>query len=483
MDDMWCIDLKTEGIQYVRWRRVPKKEPWPLPRAYHSTVCYEGSLYIFGGEGACHGERRVLLNDLWTFDIRTETWTEVQCDGLLQQSRYSHSAAVIGNNMFLFGGIVAGDTEGTYVTMDDAFVFNFRDHTWRSLAMLGRTPSGNHSGALLVVDSQLVVVGGQWGTKQSIHIADAREGSHAPDSLAKLRFTTETTNLTFTTEVVDLSRFVRKQGDSAHALAGFSDVWKGEMTETGQPIAIKVLRVMNTGNQDDPESTRLRTRFDRELTIWMECQHPRVLELLGYAYIEGIPCLISPWCSKGNILEYLAQNPNANRMQLVTQVAEGLVYLHGREPPVIHSDVKPANVLISDEGDAKICDFGISKLMMDAPSGFTTTKSTNCTSRYSAKELLCEGNSTMMSDVFALGMFILEVMTNKPPFFKISREAMVLVAITNGDVPATEDYPELPTVDPLWDIMRECWAQEPTERPTMVEVLDKLRKRDEIREG
>ncbi|KAG9038388.1 hypothetical protein FS837_001260, partial [Tulasnella sp. UAMH 9824] len=165
------------------------------------------------------------------------------------------------------------------------------------------------------------------------------------DSLAKLQFATETTKLKFTTRAVDLSLSVRKQGNSAHSLAGFSDVWKGEMTETGQPIAIKVLRVASTGNADDTETGRLRTRFDRELTIWMECQHPRVLELLGYAYIEGIPCLISPWCSNGNVMEYLSKNPNADRRRLIKQVAEGLVYLHGREPSVVHSDIKPANVL------------------------------------------------------------------------------------------------------------------------------------------
>ncbi|KAG8939625.1 hypothetical protein FRC04_006106 [Tulasnella sp. 424] len=94
--------------------------------------------------------------------------------------------------------------------------------------------------------------------KLSIWIAETRAAGSARDSLAKLQFTTESNQLKFTTEVVDLSRFVRKQGDAAHSLAGFSDVWKGEMTETGKPIAIKVLRVASTDNPDDPQPGRLR---------------------------------------------------------------------------------------------------------------------------------------------------------------------------------------------------------------------------------
>ncbi|KAG8939628.1 hypothetical protein FRC04_006109 [Tulasnella sp. 424] len=306
-------------------------------------------------------------------------------------------------------------------------------------------------------------------------MAETRAGS-ALATLAKLQFTTETNQLKFTPEVVDLSRFVRKQGDAAYALAGFSDVWKGEMTETGKPIAIKVLRVASTGNLDDPQSGRLRTRFDRELTIWMECQHPRVLELLGYAYIEGIPCLISPWCSNGHILDYLAKNPNADHRRLITQVAEGLVYLHGREPPVVHSDIKPGNVIVSDEGNAKICDFGISKLVQENPSGFTTTVSVKATLRYSSREMLDQdGKSTTASDVWAFGMLILHVMTNKVPYITILSDVKVILAIMNGEKPLPEDYPELPATDTLWDVMRECWDGDPTKRPRMVDVYNKFR--------
>lgn len=66
-------------------------------------------------------------------------------------------------------------------------------------------------------------------------------------------------------------------------------------------------------------------------------------------------------------------------------------------------------------------------------------------------------------------------MTGEPPFRNRQLEAMILLAIMTDDIPTPEEYPELPATDPLWDIMRECWKEEPTERPTMVDVLDKVR--------
>ncbi|KAG8920481.1 hypothetical protein FRC01_000732 [Tulasnella sp. 417] len=182
-------------------------------------------------------------------------------------------------------------------------------------------------------------------------------------------------------------------------------------------------------------------------------------------------------CSNGNIMEYLAKNPNADRRRLINQVAEGLVYLHGREPPVVHSDIKPANVLVSDNGDAKLCDFGISKLVQENTSGFTTTASVKGTLRYSSPDMLdLDGESTPTTDVWAFGMLILHVMTNKLPYVELMSDAKVIMAIMSGQRPFPVNYPELPSTDPLWNVMEECWCEDPTDRPTMTDILDKLSK-------
>ncbi|KAG8912779.1 hypothetical protein FRC01_004903, partial [Tulasnella sp. 417] len=185
-------------------------------------------------------------------------------------------------------------------------------------------------------------------------------------------------------------------------------------------------------------------------------------------------------CSNGNIMEYLSKNSSADRRRLIDQVAEGLVYLHGRELPVVHSDIKPANVLVSDEGNAKLCDFGISKLVLEHTSGFTTTASVKGTLRYSSPEMLdLDGQSTTRSDVWAFGMLILHVMTSKMPYAEVFSDVKVIMAIMGGQRPLPENYPELPPTDPLWDMMRECWYEDPMRRPTMTEVFDKLLRLDD----
>ncbi|KAG9048309.1 Negative regulator of mitotic exit, partial [Tulasnella sp. UAMH 9824] len=174
MDDMWYIDLKTENIQYLRWQHVPKKETWPQPRSYHSMVYYGGCLYMFAGALSLDQEPQTFINDLWKFDIHTQTWTKVQCNGLLPQPRASPNTTVIGDNMFIFGGLILEGQPSQYNPADDAFVFNFKDDTWRSLAMLGLAPPPTREGVLLTLDSQLVLVGGQPDNDKTIHFAESR---------------------------------------------------------------------------------------------------------------------------------------------------------------------------------------------------------------------------------------------------------------------------------------------------------------------
>lgn len=114
--------------------------------------------------------------------------------------------------------------------------------------------------------------------------------------------------------------------------------------------------------------------MNREVKIWHCLQHPAIVPLRGYAIeTDGTPSLISPWYDNGDVMNYLKKHPFADRRKIVRQVAEGLVYLHAQSPPVIHGDLKGANVLINRTFDAALCDFGLAKLLQDCPSSFTTS--------------------------------------------------------------------------------------------------------------
>ncbi|KAF8340585.1 kinase-like domain-containing protein [Cantharellus anzutake] len=85
-------------------------------------------------------------------------------------------------------------------------------------------------------------------------------------------------------------------------------------------------------------------------------------------------------------------------------MANGLHYLHSHEPPIIHGDLKPENVLISDQGEAQLCDFGLSRALNELSTGAQTTSTMlGYTIRYSSYEVIIEEMKTVFSDVYAFG--------------------------------------------------------------------------------
>ncbi|KAG8897953.1 hypothetical protein FRB99_007772, partial [Tulasnella sp. 403] len=255
-------------------------------------------------------------------------------------------------------------------------------------------------------------------------------------------------------DIADLSKDIHLDQHTLapHPSGAFGDVYRTTLISSGRPVAVKVLRMTHLGRTYGSDSEgiqeRMQKRMLREMRLWSRLQHKRVTPLLGFVISGMGPGLISPWCAQGNVREYLRRNPSVNRHPLVVQVAEGLVYLYTREPPIIHSDLKACNVLINDDGEAMLCDFGASKLLEDVPSGLTTSNVVTGTLRWKAPELAYEN----------------------PVTIKYTTDAAVLLAQIKGEVPTPVDYPELPAEDPLWPILQKCWSYDPESRPVMNEV-------------
>ncbi|KAG8974642.1 hypothetical protein FRB90_009742, partial [Tulasnella sp. 427] len=143
---------------------------------------------------------------------------------------------------------------------------------------------------------------------------------------------------------------------------------------------------------------------------------------------------------------------------------------------IVHGDIKPANVLVKDNLDAVICDFGLSRVILGAgqQTMLTTTNIQNGgTTGYRPKEVLDGKTSpTEASDVFAFGGLILFVMSGDQPFFKKKTDSAVVTAIIKGKEPIPADHPGLPENDSLWTLMRRCWKPDPELRPTMKIVIE-----------
>jgi len=121
--------------------------------------------------------------------------------------------------------------------------------------------------------------------------------------------------------------------------------------------------------------------------------------------------LVSRWCANGDIVEYLRKHPESNRFQLITDMANGLRYLHNQTPIIVHGDLKPRNVLISDQGTAQLCDFGLSRVFSELSKScqMTTTTTPGFTTRYAAYEVIVKEIKTMKSDIYAFGCTCIHV--------------------------------------------------------------------------
>ncbi|KDQ10204.1 hypothetical protein BOTBODRAFT_164140 [Botryobasidium botryosum FD-172 SS1] len=231
---------------------------------------------------------------------------------------------------------------------------------------------------------------------------------------------------------------VVKVRDIPAGSGGFGDCFEGMLLGRHR-VAMKCCR------EHIPARVAMRIA-EKELKVWVRLRHPNVLPLIESVVIDSKMYLVSPWMSNGDLASYLKRNPDADCLQLLTQIATGLEYLHTSKPVVVHGDPKANNILISDSGEARLADFGLSDLLVDAfgrRDSAPVSPITNATPwefagnpRWQAPELLARDTyRTTSSDVFAFGRVIIEVYTRKVPFAHIPDSTSVIALVANGTMP------------------------------------------------
>ncbi|KAG9044056.1 hypothetical protein FS837_008836 [Tulasnella sp. UAMH 9824] len=140
---------------------------------------------------------------------------------------------------------------------------------------------------------------------------------------------------------------VKKPQGNPISCGGFSDVYKCEVRfdapDDGNPkmVAVKVLRPVGLDGFSETESLhKMIERASREAHAWLAISHPNVVPLVGYTFTPLLS-LVSSWHERGNIRSYIVSNPDVDRIKLLLDIAKGLAYLHTRNPPVVHGDIKP----------------------------------------------------------------------------------------------------------------------------------------------
>ncbi|GAY63927.1 proline-rich receptor-like protein kinase PERK9 [Citrus sinensis] len=190
---------------------------------------------------------------------------------------------------------------------------------------------------------------------------------------------------------------------------GFGSVYKGYLPD-GREVAIKQLKI--GGGQGERE-------FKAEVEIISRIHHRHLVSLVGYCISDDRRLLIYDYVPNNTLYFHLHGEGRpvldwATRVKIAAGAARGLAYLHEDcHPRIIHRDIKSSNILLDNNFEAQVSDFGLAKLALDANTHVTTR--VMGTFGYMAPEYASSGKLTEKSDVFSFGVVLLELITGRKP--------------------------------------------------------------------
>ncbi|KAK0503546.1 kinase-like domain-containing protein [Armillaria luteobubalina] len=267
-------------------------------------------------------------------------------------------------------------------------------------------------------------------------------------------------------------REVTREGTYPVEGGGFSDIWKGRLHDT--QVCLKVLRIFISG-----EARKKVVRdFHREALVWRQLRHPNVLPFLGVSKDLFAPgyCLISPWMTNGNIISYLKAHPDHDRFISLVQIAEGMKYLHNLDPPIVHADIRGANILVTDDLCCCLADFGLS-LLAESQGLNSSSRMRKGSIRWLAPEYilptLFDRSYVAARDIYAYGCTVIEVFTGEPPYSDIKHEAQVIHEVSAGKRPPKPSQDVFP-YNELWSFVMDCLDSQPSKRPDARAVISRM---------
>ncbi|MDR1473222.1 MAG: Stk1 family PASTA domain-containing Ser/Thr kinase [Lactobacillales bacterium] len=200
---------------------------------------------------------------------------------------------------------------------------------------------------------------------------------------------------------------------------GMANVFLAHDLILARDVAVKVLRF---NFQNDPTAIR---RFQREALATTELIHPNIVQIYDVGEEEGVQYLVMEYVCGMDLKKYIKQNfpiSNEEIVRIMHEVLAGVAVAHDNR--IIHRDLKPQNILISKDGQVKITDFGIAIAISET--SITQTNSMLGSVHYLSPEQARGNKATNLSDIYALGIVLYEMMTGQVPF---DGESAVTIAL------------------------------------------------------
>lgn len=235
---------------------------------------------------------------------------------------------------------------------------------------------------------------------------------------------------------------------------GMATVYMAQQKSIGRTVAIKV---MPQHFLHDPSFLQ---RFEREVKVIAALQHPRVLPVYDYGQIENRPYIVMAYMSGGTLADKIHEGPLplAQIVRLTDQIAEGLDHAHRKG--IIHRDFKPSNVLLDENGNAHLADFGIAKITESTAQ--LTGSGIVGTPAYMAPEMAEKGDVSSSIDIYALGVTLFQMLTGKYPF-QGDTPIRVMMAHASDPIPDVRELrADLP--EAITEVVKKAMAKRPENR-------------------
>ncbi|THH29005.1 hypothetical protein EUX98_g5186 [Antrodiella citrinella] len=255
-----------------------------------------------------------------------------------------------------------------------------------------------------------------------------------------------------------------------NAIGGFGSVYRAQWKRSDENSVVVAVKVCNG---DAPL---------REIIIWRQLEHPNIQQFLGVDKELYAPklALVSMWEDHGDvsaaIKAFNTKYLQTLRPQWVKEIAKGLAYLHKER--IVHGDLRGLNVLIDQKLHARLTDFGLTTLA-DSNTRTNGPRDGQIPLAWSAPELLGDKSvPDFACDIYSYAMTCIELYSAQKPFGMLNSK-QITGRLFKGLRPVRPTRPvneskvqEMP--DAIWDLICECWDEEPNKRPAMSKVVDRV---------
>ncbi|KIO19450.1 hypothetical protein M407DRAFT_51863, partial [Tulasnella calospora MUT 4182] len=214
--------------------------------------------------------------------------------------------------------------------------------------------------------------------------------------------------------------------------------------------------------------------FVHEVEMMAGLSHENIIRFVGFIedFEQGTAWIILSWEPNGNVSEFLAAGKweIPERISLIQDTFEGIRYLHTRQPPICHGDLKSLNILVSSSYRAVITDFGsahFQRIHVATTGNQLTLTGPAWSLRWAPPEVVNGNHPGLSSDIWSAGWVCWEIMTNKLPFSELESGTAITLRVIEGKVPSASEDEHLSQIVRLCNLMTECWAFDPWARPSV----------------